>query len=498
VIVYADRKRRVTTRIPGSDWHGTLIRFGEVEAALADLLCPDFDEPHPLLERLRSIAIRIGGGDMHAVADIPPLPADVCVSVPEGYAYYAVYPEDYGKAALRFCREHRPRKAVVIGIRSIGTSLSAVVAATLQKAGCAVKSFTVRPRGHPFNRELSLRGFEWDEDSFFLVVDEGPGISGSSFACVAEYLSNRGIPDGRIVLFPSWETDGTNLLSDRARKRWTRHSKYTEARGPLSGSRELSAGKWRELSDAAPPVHPQHERRKYLRDGRLYKFEGLSHYGAEKAQRAQVLADAGFSARPLAMEDGYLVSEWVDGRPATAADATNAAGWVARYLEFLQLHFLSDRPVPYQENIEMMRVNVEEGVGSEWAGRLDVFDELRPLLCDRPTIAIDARMLPHELLLTAAGYVKTDTLDHHDDHFFPGCQDIAWDAASACVEFGISEDQDLVPEECLTFYKVAYLSYRLGYCTVAAGSGYETSGFLLLANQYREILRYELDRLCRS
>ena len=496
MIVYAGRKRRMSTRIPGGDWRDTLIRFGEVEAAVADSLCPDFDGPHPLLSRLRSLAIRIGGGDTHAVAEIPPLPPEVCVSVPEGYAYYAVYPEDYAKAALRFYREARPQTAVVIGIRSIGTSLSAVVAATLKKVGCAVKSFTVRPRGHPFDRHLSLRGFEWAPDAFLLVVDEGPGISGSSFACVADYLSARGIPDDRIVFFPSWETDGSNLLSDQARKRWTRHRKYTDERGPIPQSRDLSAGKWREMSDAAPPVQPQHERRKYLVDSRLYKFEGFSHYGEEKFHRAQVLADAGFTPRPLALEDGYLISEWRAGRPATAATA--AAGWIARYFEFLQLHFPSDRPVPYEDNMEMMRVNVEEGLGPEWVRHLEAFGKLRPLLCDRPTTEIDGRMLPHELLFTPAGYVKTDALDHYDDHFYPGCQDIAWDAASVSLECDVSEIKSIVPAACLTFYKIAYLSYRLGYCTMAGESGYEVGQFRLLADQYREKLRHELSCLCRS
>ncbi len=48
-------------------------------------------------------------------------------------------------------------------------------------------------------------------------------------------------------------------------------------------------------------------------------------------------------------------------------------------------------------------------------------------------------MLPHEWLLTATGYMKTDALDHHDDHFLPGCQNIAWDVACASVEFELDD-----------------------------------------------------------
>src|SRR5579872_7359548 len=98
MIVYANRKRRVRTRFLSDRWRDLLIHFGEVEAAVADALCPEQDEPHPLLERLRSIAVRLAGHDWSALNDLPSLPAELWVSIPEGYAYYAVYPEDYGKA----------------------------------------------------------------------------------------------------------------------------------------------------------------------------------------------------------------------------------------------------------------------------------------------------------------------------------------------------------------------------------------------------------------
>ena len=73
-------------------------------------------------------------------------------TAPEGYAFYCLYPEMYRDAALRFFREQGASSSVVIGIRSIGASLSTVVADTVQ----AVWRFTVRPRGHPFDRELRL------------------------------------------------------------------------------------------------------------------------------------------------------------------------------------------------------------------------------------------------------------------------------------------------------------------------------------------------------
>src|SRR5207248_10773774 len=55
----------------------------------------------------------------------------VTVNAPEGYAFYALYPEQYCVAAERWLADHpdaRSGRTLVVGARSIGTSLSAVVA----------------------------------------------------------------------------------------------------------------------------------------------------------------------------------------------------------------------------------------------------------------------------------------------------------------------------------------------------------------------------------
>ena len=75
----------------------------------------------------------------------------------------------------------------MLGVRSIGTSLSAVVAAVLGERGCDVATWTVRPHGHPFDRRLALgpglaARLSERSDAELLVVDEGPGMSGSTFA----------------------------------------------------------------------------------------------------------------------------------------------------------------------------------------------------------------------------------------------------------------------------------------------------------------------------
>ena len=216
-----------------------------------------------------------------------------------------------------------------------------------------------------------------------------------------------------------------------------------------------------------PAAHPQHERRKYLASGALWKFAGLGHYGRSRYDRAQQLT--AFCPRPCSIHDGFLVTEWVDGKPASLNSELLDA--MARYLALLRAEFATGKSVPVEALERMIEVNVgyrlqapEEGV----------------------VIAGDGRMLPHEWIETRRGYVKTDALDHYDDHFFPGCQDIAWDIAGAAVEWGFPPEAlldrylRLQPDPKLRaripFYVAAYRAYRIGYCRMAADSLARQSG----------------------
>ena len=468
MIVYADREEVVSTnaflrqvqRLSGTD---RLIRFGQWESAAIDALCPEADD---IVDPLTA-----------------PLPDRLHIRPAEGFAYYALYPEQYREAALRFVRKKQPHACVVIGIRTIGTTLSTVVAEALP---CPVWRFTVRPRGHPFDRYLCLserlqteirrRSAEW-----FLVVDEGPGLSGSSFISVAEKLSSLGIPDDRIVLFPGHEPDAANFRSQRARERWPKHPRYVEpfdaARIVPEGARDLSGGAWRELLGCDVAVQGQHERRKYLHSGALWKFAGLGHYGADKLERARKLEE--FVPPTQGLHCGFMLTEWVDGQPATGLDESLLDA-MARYLAAIRERFPAG-DLDYSRLVEMIRVNTG-------------------LECEEPdfsatTVAVDGRMLPHEWIRAPHGWVKTDGLDHHNDHFFPGCQDIAWDIAGAAAEFGFDAEiladryTRLVPDNTLKkrlpFYSTAYLAYRIGYCTLAA----ETLGETPDGTRFRQLTR---------
>src|SRR5690606_1260750 len=102
----------------------------------------------------------------------------------------------------------RAASALVVGVRSIGTSLSAAVAAALH----AGPGITIRPRGEPGDRRVAAtpalaahcRG-RLAAGGDVLLVDEGPGATGETLAAVADWLASLGVARERLVVFPSRE-----------------------------------------------------------------------------------------------------------------------------------------------------------------------------------------------------------------------------------------------------------------------------------------------------
>ena len=374
-----------------------------------------------------------------------------------------------------------------------------------------MKTYTVRPRGHPFDRRLALAPElieEWRSlrDAHFVIADEGPGLSGSSFISVARALVENGIPEHRVVLLPSHEADAGRFVSEAARETWGRHAKYV-AIGPDPEGRDLSAGAWRNSLYADvrcfPAVHPQHERRKFLHGRRLAKFAGYGRYGRKHYERAIALWKAGYTPQPLELREGYLESEFIDGCPLTAASAGDGlVRHICLYVQTVADLFPSRRPVPIEEIREMAAINVAESIGErERDATIGALDRLAPAAAAGRTAEIDGRMLPHEWLATAGGLIKTDALDHYDDHFFPGCQDPAWDLAGAAVEFALTTDlfTNIQPIDKLRYYVIAYLTYRLGYCNMACGDVgklSEAQRFKQCASNYRMRLLREIEDGC--
>jgi hypothetical protein len=533
-----------------------LIDAGMLESGLLDAEAPVADDRSRLattldatMSALADVFVRSWGGATitsspdarRALDELRSLAPNEAIelTVPEGFAYYGLFPETYVGAARAIAGRYEPERALVIGIRSIGTTLSAVVAAALRERGIATKRLTVRPRGHPFDRELRLSSaltselteHARDARTLFVIVDEGPGLSGSSFASVAETLVGLGASGERIVLAPSWDPPASALSSTRGQRCWTRHARFVGdferdwiASGRLARRfgveiiSDLSAGAWRsrcyQSPSAYPPVQPQHERRKLLArvpaaGHVLLKFEGLGSLGIPRRDRAMRLADAGFGPPVRDFADGFLATPWIDGRPMHAQDVdAEFVEHLGRYLAWLRCREQTGEPAEPDALRAMVEVNVEEGLGAEWTAplrRVDVGD-----FDGEPAIRVDGRMLPHEWLRTSRGYTKTDALAHHDDHFYPGATDIAWDVAGACVELELDPEAeralirayrersgDRTIATRLPFYRRAYLAFRLGYATLAEqalGESPDASGMRGAARRYAGLLRHQLSK----
>jgi hypothetical protein len=512
-----------------------VVDVGEAEAGVADALMPDIDADLAELAGWREIAGSVAAAEcahwyddsesvrasLHrarcAVERVlrQPLPPVVLARSAEGFACYSLFPEQYMAAAEQLLAAMRPGAVFCIGLRSIGSILAHIVGATLQRAGVWALVRSVRPRGHPFDRRVRMdpslkRLIESSRCDLCAVIDEGPGLSGSSFAAAADELEQLGVPRQRIVLVPAWDADGDRLRSSRGARVWQAHRRFVGEHNPFDGyaSREdLSAGRWRALvypgaSQQWPASHPQHERPKFadIHARSVSRFAGLGKFGSRRRERAVAMHAAGFGPKPGDLRNGMLELEWIDGRPATIVSERLLVR-AADYLAFVRQECATGIPDSVDELRNMLEIN------SAAAGVIVDLGWDANALAQGPDerVGVDGRMLAHEWIETSAGFVKVDALDHHDDDFFPGCRDIAWDVAGACVEWNLDPPaaewlveryRRLSGDACirrrLPLYEAAYAAYRVGYAHMAkssVGDRAEAVRFERLENYYANRLR---------
>jgi hypothetical protein len=538
VLIYREDDRRINTREALAEVTRTaaadsvdldaalslLIDVAELEAGIIDRISPDRDNLDPLACDLRTVTLaaadswrRLARGD-RATSTLREaldrvsrhlLPDTVRVGVSEGYAYYALFPETYAISAERFWNATRPPRVAVIGIRSIGTSLSAIVVQTLRALGCETWSCTVRPHGHPFDRRLALAPTieaawraEAARGAVFAIVDEGPGLSGSSFASVAHTIRALDVPADRIVLFPSWNPDPESLKSGAAQDTWRTHHRWCTDASATSVSPEavfgiaepvvdLSAGAWRSAllcnGDAWPAVQPQHERWKVLvpSEQHVVRFAGLGRYGRSARNRAERLNDLGLGPEPGRLRHGFLEVPFVPGQPLMKCRDQTDAREIGRYVGTIARAFPANAPADTSALEHLIDTNVRELLDPSSADRVRAASATAPR--DLSAAFIDGRMLAHEWIRTGAGLAKVDALDHHRDHFYPGIQSAAWDLAGSIVEMQMDRKQsaamlteyervsgDRRARQVLPFYKVAYAAFRAGYAAVAAAAVADT------------------------
>jgi hypothetical protein len=486
-----------------------LLRSGELECALADAGFEAAGTLTHITDTLARALLARSTPDINVAAleRIVP-PATLSISPAEGFAYYALHPLQYADLLERTVAAER--EVAVIGIRSIGTTLSAVVCAAANTLGRNAARITVRPGGHPFHRQLSFAAGErqWiaeRRDALFCVVDEGPGLSGSSFLAVADAFVGIGIARKQIVLLCSHEPDVASLIAQQAATRWAA-LRHVWVSGPLplpaDAGRDLSAGKWRELLGGDRGLWPsswiQNERLKFLSaDGKsMLKFAGYGRFGEAVLRRAEAVARGGFGPSVERAEHGFHRYEFVRGeRPKLTDDFVRH---LARYCAF-RAEVLGTSYANTPELNRMMRYNIATELQVELASDMQL-DIARPVIAD-------GRMLPQEWLCSPDGHAwKIDSDTHGDDHFFPGPCDIAWDLAGAIVEWGLDDGaSDVLLREYerrsgddagrrLEPWLLAYVAFRTAYTRMAADAMRGTDEEPRLSRDYRRY-RQKLERV---
>ena len=432
------------------------------------------------------------------------------LSEPEGYAFYALYPELYVEAARGL--DLSDLEVQVLGIRSIGTSLSGFVAAA---CGASRLPFSLRPMGDPFAREvrigpaLAAALTEHAERTHYLIVDEGPGLSGSSFAAVASWLRARGVSTHRITFLPSHagEPGGHGHAAVRALYRDTPRrcvefeqvfpqptlaGWFADVTGPADAKvQDLSAGRWRALhypeASPLPPSDVTGERRKYLvrtrERGWLVKFVGPGPTTPAILARARVLSEHRLTPALVAARHGLSLSHWrEDATPLPRARYDRAAfvAHVARYLGFLARHFPQRSPdtgaLP-PALFALLQHNAALLLGAERTAPLARYEaQLTSLTATHRAIAGDGKLDACEwLVLPDGSWLKCDAEAHHAGHDCIGAQDPAWDVAGASIELGLTADErehvlrslrDMAGVRLdvtkLVFYELAYAAFRAG------------------------------------
>lgn len=488
-------------------WVDALLRAGELECALADAGDPNAGLAAEITDACaKKLASWSYGTDPKLLAKLPVrLQGEFTVSTPEGFAYYALHPRQYVDVVEKI---GAGKSAVVVGIRSIGTTLSAMTAAAFRRQGVTAERFTVRPTGHPFEREV-----EWDDAqqkaiargrmnrARFVVVDEGPGLSGSSFLSVAEALCAAGVAREQIVLVPSHAPQLTSLRAKDAAERWNKFKSVTAPEGRYPKAQWIGGGVWRErfcgASSAWPGAWAAMERAKFLDERVFWKFEGHGPYGENARKIARVLSEQGFGAEVRRDELGYLGYESVHGRAATHNDLSpERLRRIAEYCALRAQEFRAEVSAAQQKDLATaVRVNYERGFEAQLPAALQKLPVMRGTICD-------ARMSPRKWMLADDGrFLKLGATSHGDDHFFPGPCDIAWDLAGAIIEWEMdaaTRENFLHTYTSLTSdpvarrirnYLVAYGVVRFAWTRTAASSVQSTAEqerFLAESLRYRD------------
>ena len=364
---------------------------------------------------------------------------------PEGFAFYALNPEQYRNAARRWIKQNPLHgDVVVIGIRSIGATLSRVVADELLAAGRSARRCTVRPEGHPFSRTVKLPTWIEPNAAAYLVVDEGPGMSGSSFLAVSAALRKLGVRLQRIHFFPS-------------------HNGF-----PGSAATAEGVADWKQIAKwVAPPVEPTLNPEwnwKYIGPSLPPPFDCSGR--AEFFARRNAMRSCGV---PVVERCGWwLAFSKINGVPARLGEKA-----LARHIAAT-----ADLPLKPNDELEtelrlreMLIVNVEKHFrNTKLTERLGTWLESCRLVHGHASSG-DGHLEPENWIRDASGKVwKLNTTGSGLSHFVAYRFPIWWDVAQAMLEWdlhdGMVRELKSAGLECepqtVAFFKMANAAFELG------------------------------------
>ena len=487
---------------------GGLVEGGRIAQGLADADHVGAESLMAFICELASCILRSWDSRFQDSGDWPDppsigSPAPIELRLAEGFAYYAVYPEAYAEAARRLALSGPPR---VIGIRSIGTTLGAVAAAALE----APAPITVRPSGDCSARQVELPATVLDDHAHYVIVDEGPGLSGSSFGSVADWLEDHGIPPERIAFITSHDEELGLNASARHRQRWLRAQRV-----PATFAFSFLADDFGPLEECRG--NNAFERLKFLGQSQrgkvLLSFAGLGSIGERKLQMSRALHSAGLTPEPLGLIHGFLAERWHDDALCLAPEDKPVLE-IGQYIGTRARLFPAgeDAGATIEDLVVMCRRNASLALGQDAAGALDRWNAGALSLAVH-RVRTDNRLDRSSWLRLSDGHLlKTDAVDHHCAHDLIGCQDPCWDVAGAIIEFALDDEEacELVRETeksvsrplsaaLIDFYQIAYSCFRLGQarlagelCTDSGESGrlssravrYETALMPMLKEDY--------------
>lgn len=551
MIAYRDMTRAETAReqfarvrraARTGDALALLLEAGEMEQGIVDALRPARDGWGPVDSALRALSLAAARAFVHSgrLTDVQShldelgrldLPREYRVKTPEGYAHYALDPGAYAEAAAACVRDlgaARAGGAVVLGIRSIGTSLSAVVAAGVG----STRTATIRVRGESGDRRvlcddslLALLRSWLDDAADVLLVDEGPGATGETFFSAASWLRSLGVPEARILLFPS-HAAGMSMAPEARREWFQRARKYPPPRGDarvprlaarlgLHEPQDLSGGRWREVVQGArgEAARASFERSKHLArdaDGRpvLIRYAGAGRSGADAESRARRLAERGLGPEVLGGGEGYLALSWWEGPIAEGPEVVDAA---CDYLVARAAIFRTGEAADPEPLLRVLHENSWEALGRS-AAELSAAEARVRALPRREAVIPDARLQRREWVRADGRIRKVDAVDHGDGLRWPGPADSAWDLAALAVEFGVEgEHMGEVVAGCaraggetpgelaaaVRAYVPVYAACALGDCALSAREAFTAEDRRRLeaeAARYAAVLDRELRR----